>query len=102
MTAVSENLWLFKVTFSFGISQKSHEAKSDGWSNFVSDFGQKLLYGWSIMSRGIVMIQDPSIRVNFRSSLRTSSSNCQYMKMTMLVHSLILFRRFEANNVLLI
>jgi hypothetical protein len=55
MLIMSENLWPFKVVFSFGNSQKSV-------------FGQKLLDSKHIMSRGIVMMQDPSIRPKFRSS----------------------------------
>jgi hypothetical protein len=41
MSAMSENLWHFNEVFSFGNSQKSHEAKCGkygGWSNFNIDF----------------------------------------------------------------
>jgi hypothetical protein len=41
---MSKNLWLFKVVFSFGNSQKSHGAKSGeygGWSNFNIGFWPK-------------------------------------------------------------
>jgi hypothetical protein len=71
MSAVSENLWPFKAIFSFGNSQKSHGAKSGeygGWSNFIIDFfGQKLPDSYRVMSEGIVIMQDPSIRPKFRS-----------------------------------
>jgi hypothetical protein len=72
MSAMSENLWPFKAVFSFGNSQKSHGAKSgeyDGWSNFIIDFlAKNLPDSECVMSKGIVMMQDPSIRPKFRSS----------------------------------
>jgi hypothetical protein len=72
MSAMSENLWPFKPVFSFGNSQKSHGAKSGeygGSSNFIIDFFyQKLPDSERVMSKGIVMMQDPSIRPKFTSS----------------------------------
>jgi hypothetical protein len=76
MSAMSENLWPFRAVFSFWNNQKSHGAKSGeygGWSNFVIDFlAKKLPDSERVMSKGIVMMQDPSIRPKFRSSQTNS------------------------------
>jgi hypothetical protein len=75
MSAMSENLWPFKAVFSFGNNQKLHGAKSGeygGWSNFIIDFLARNSWTASIMSKGIVMMQDLSIRPKFRSSLMNS------------------------------
>jgi hypothetical protein len=63
MSTLSENLWPFKVVFSFGNSRKFHGARSGmvGGPMSLSIFWPNLPDSECIMSKGIVVVQDPSI-----------------------------------------